>query len=236
MRHASDEELILLAWGEPTRSDAHTGSCVRCQLRLSRMREFLDGIQAPSLPEKDEAYGREVWRRIAPRLADRPRSTGRALFAPASFLRAAAILALVLGAFLIGRVTSRRAGQPISAPARERILLVAVGDHLERSEVVLLDFVNSDSPAGVTERARDLLANNRLYRQTAARSGDPTVAGVLDELERVLIEMAHGPLSPESREGLRRRIETEGVLFKIHVLDTRVRAGENALPQPGTRS
>jgi hypothetical protein len=150
------------------------------------------------------------------------------------------ILTLLLGAFLIGRLTSQRAAQPSPGPVRERILLVAVGDHLERSEVVLLDFVNSESATGGSERARErarnLLADNRLYRQTAARSGDPAVAGVLDELERVLIEMAHGPVSAESREALRRRIESEGVLFKIHVLDTRVRAGEKGRAPGASRS
>jgi hypothetical protein len=204
------------------------------------MRQFLEAVPPPSVPHRDEAYGREVWRRLAPKLTGQPRPRRRLLFAPASLVRVAAILALLLGAFLIGRLTSQRAPQPSPAPVRERILLVAVGDHLERSEVVLLDFVNSESSAGASERARErarnLLADNRLYRQTAASSGDPAVAGVLDELERVLIEMAHGPVSAESREALRRRIETEGVLFKIHVLDTRVRAGENGQAPGANRS
>jgi len=203
------------------------------------MRLFLEAVPPPSVPDRDEAYGREVWRRLAPKLTDPSRPRRHSLFAPASFVRAAAIAALLLGAFLIGRLTSH-APQPSPGPVRERILLVAVGDHLERSEVVLLDFVNSESSAGASERtrerARNLLADNRLYRQTAARSGDPAVAGVLDELERVLIEMAHGPVSAESREALRRRIESEGVLFKIHVLDTRVRAGENGQAPGAGRS
>jgi len=240
MRHASDEDLILIAWGEETRSKHHADSCARCQVKLSRMREFLGSIEGPPLPEKADTYGREVWRRIAPKLTDRPSRASRRFFAPASFLRAAAILALLLVAFVIGRITSRPAPPLIPGPARDRILLVAVGDHLERSEVVLLDFVNSESTAGAPERDREraanLLADNRLYLQTAARSGDPAVAGVLDELERVLIEMAHGPVSPESREALRRRIESEGVLFKIRVIDTRVRAVQSAEPRAESRS
>jgi hypothetical protein len=240
VKHASDEDLILLAWGEPTRSAAHADACEHCQSRLSRMRQFLEGVPAPSVPDRDEAYGREVWSRLAPKLTDQSHRERHPLFAPASFVRAAVILTLLLGAFLIGRLTSQRAAQPSPGPVRERILLVAVGDHLERSEVVLLDFVNSESATGGSERARErarnLLADNRLYRQTAARSGDPAVAGVLDELERVLIEMAHGPVSAESREALRRRIESEGVLFKIHVLDTRVRAGEKGRAPGASRS
>ncbi len=34
---------------------------------------------------------------------------------------------------------------------------------------------------------------NRLYRQTAASSGDDRVVSLLDDLERVLLEVAHSP-------------------------------------------
>src|SRR5258708_15301183 len=42
-------------------------------------------------------------------------------------------------------------------------------------------------------RAEDLLEENRLYRQTALEQGDSALAGVLDELERVLLDVAHSP-------------------------------------------
>ena len=49
------------------------------------------------------------------------------------------------------------------------------------------------------ERAADLVSESRLYRQTAAHTGDTAVAGVLDDIDRVLLEIAHGPsrLAPE---------------------------------------
>jgi len=124
---------------------------------------------------------------------------------------------------------------------RERILLVAVGDHLERSQAVLLELVNArpGEPLNVEserERAGDLVAENRLYRQTALRTGDTRVASVLDELEPVLIELAHGPdrLSPEEVENLRQRIEGDGILFKVRVVGSTVRhREEKAAPQAG---
>ena len=56
---------------------------------------------------------------------------------------------------------------------RERVLLVAVGDHLERSQMVLIELANAGAHTGVDisyeqKAAEDLLESNRLYRQTAA--------------------------------------------------------------------
>jgi hypothetical protein len=66
----------------------------------------------------------------------------------------------------------------------------------------------------------DLVAANRLYRQTALANGDRGVADVLDDLERVLIEIAGA--SPEASTGdldvMRRRIDTRGLLFKVRVM------------------
>ena len=73
-----------------------------------------------------------------------------------------------------------------------------MGNHPERSQAVFLEVVNAQPGqpldlASEQERAGDLVADNRLYRQTAARAGDGRVASVLDELEPVLLEIAHGP-------------------------------------------
>ena len=42
-------------------------------------------------------------------------------------------------------------------------------------------------------RAEQLVAANRLYRQTAASTGDAAIASVLDDLERVLVDIAASP-------------------------------------------
>ncbi len=65
-----------------------------------------------------------------------------------------------------------------------------------------------------------MLEENRLYRQTAMEQGDAAVAGVLDELERVLLDVAHSPqqLTPAQLQGIRQRIEAGGILFKVRVV------------------
>jgi sensor domain CHASE-containing protein len=78
------------------------------------------------------------------------------------------------------------------------------------------------------EIAQNLVANSRLYRQTAASTGEAGVASVLDDLERVLVEVANGPATLSSKEvgELRQRIESKGILFKVRVLGSQVRERE----------
>jgi hypothetical protein len=140
-------------------------------------------------------------------------------------------------AFLAGRMYPRvrpRVAPPVESAADkqggERVLLVAVGDLLERSQMVLIE-LNHASPSekldisAEQERASDLASENRLYRQTALRSGDTAMAGVLDDLERVLVDIAHEPaqMAPAELENLQHRMESAGILFKIRVLGTNVK-------------
>ena len=73
-----------------------------------------------------------------------------------------------------------------------------------------------------------MVAANRLYRQTAAREGEAGVASVLEDLERILLEVANSDerMTPAERERLRQRIESGGILFKVRVLGTQVRERE----------
>jgi hypothetical protein len=100
--------------------------------------------------------------------------------------------------------------------------------------MILIELANAptDAPLDISaERvsAGDLASANRLYRQTAVRAGDKALASVLEELERVLVELAAGPeqLSPGEVSELQRRIEARGLLFKIRVVGSQVREKEN---------
>jgi hypothetical protein len=235
--HPDDERLILFHY-EGDRSVArHLDACLPCRGRMAGIRRFFDLVEAEPVPERGEAYGRDVWRRIAARLPERPRPGWRLVFAPPRLAFAGALAAIALAAFLAGRI-SRSAEPPAAATVsqtRERILLVTVGDHLERSQAVLIELLHAPAEGPVAEsdraRARELLAANRLYRQTAASAGERGVSDVLEDLERVLLEASHGasPVSLENLDGLRRKAEAEGVLFKIRVLGSRVREREEAM-------
>ena len=122
--------------------------------------------------------------------------------------------AIVLLAFFLGRFTKKSAPGGEIADAgkvRERVLVVAVGDHLGRSEMVLMEFANAEPQKGQKlvnisaeqKRAEDLLEENRMYRQTAQRDGDKLMASTLDELEPILLDIANSPDRDHSLRSLK---------------------------------
>jgi hypothetical protein len=235
MKHLSQDELVLHYYGEhpSTEVEEHLAVCEECRASMDALKRVLDAMDSLEAPEPSDAYGSRVWQRIAPELEPAPARWWTGWLAPRRLVAAAAMAALLVGAFLAGRVSQRKQMAGLPAPVRERILLVAVGDHLERSQMILAELVNNESkgPVDISEeqqRAEDLVGENRLYRQAALKSGDRAVSSVLDELERVLLDIAHSPSKLDSAEldEIRQRIESEGILFKIRVVSTNLRERE----------
>jgi hypothetical protein len=261
VNHLTEEQLVLYHYGDAaTRAEAaaveeHLHSCATCQADLDGVRRTLDVVDSLPVPERSEGYGSEVWSRIQPRLA-RPvqpwRLTVQEWFVPRRLALAGGVAVLVVAAFVAGRllpnappptpatspaaVTAAGATQTAAAEqqvVRERILLVAVGDHLERSQVALIELLNMPEGARVDisserDRARELVSANRLYRQTALTTGDRGVADVLDDLERALVEIANSPstMTAPEFEQVRKRIEQQGIVFKVRVFGELVRERE----------
>jgi hypothetical protein len=203
------------------------------------------------VPEQPADYGDRVWQRISSKL---PSRHGLLSFLPSPWrwaATAAAMAALLVTAFVAGRFYSparRLAPQQVAgnigdAQGSERILRAAVGDYLERSQMVLVELVNADPKTNLNisdekERADDLVTETRLYRQTATRTGDTRIAALLDELERVLMDIRNSPseVTPQELDGFRKRLESDGILFKIRVLGSNVRSQEQpAAPAPGQK-
>jgi hypothetical protein len=246
MRHFSEDELILYHYGEGRRRDrieAHLRTCTACAAVYGEIAGTLDLLPDLDAPERDERYGLEVWQRIRHDLPARDAPWWMAWQRPAL---AGGVAALVLAAFLAGRGWPPSGSTPVfparasdvSADGGERIRRAAIGDHLEQSERVLLDLVNAGG-AHVDVRAQqasasDLLDSNRLYRHEAELAGEDSVAGVLDELERQLLEIVHGPptLTPAELEAVRVRLDAAALLFKVRVLSDELRERELAPFQP----
>jgi len=145
-----------------------------------------------------------------------------------------------VAAFIAGRYTtspSKSTPQQavVAQPAKtgsDRVLMVAVGDHLDRTQMILIELANTRAEAGKVdisaERdiAQGLVNENRLYRQTAQHDKDTEIAGALDQVERVLIDIAHHPdsVSGQELEALQQRIASQGVLFKVRVIESKVKA------------
>lgn len=179
---------------------------------------------------------------------------------------AAAAAVLMVAAFIAGRyssvtpanpakpgnpgnfVTPAHPGNPASSEtSRHRVLLTSIVDHLDRSERVLADIMNAAADAGghditLEQRwAEDLLTTSRLYRQDAAEAGEQSVASMLDDLERNLLEIVHSPspISGAALEQLRRRIDAAALLFKVRVMADQLRERQTAPadvvdPRPST--
>jgi len=236
MKHISEEQFVLLYYGESTEAaaiDQHLAECETCRTEFRTLQLVLNTVDSAPVPERGAEYGNVVWKRIEKRLGARKRSSFRQWW-----IWAPAMAALLVAVFLAGRLTTKP-GAPEMAKnkqIRERILLVAVGDHLERSQMVLAELSNAPDHQGkldITDEramASELLDDNRLYRQTARSTGDAAVANVLDDLERVLLEIAHSPteVSSGQLDDLRQQIEERGLLFKVRVLGSKVREQEVA--------
>lgn len=242
MSHLNEDDLVLLYYREDAGATAraHLESCAECRERLEALARTLALAEAPDVPEPGPDYEGRVWARLQPQLG-RPAATAEVLpfrsrFWPRAVSVAALAAALVL-AFLLGRrFPDQPQALPLSAEVRERVLLVAVGEHLEKSQMVLIELVNAPVDERMNFKAQravadELVSANRLYRQTASRSGDEPLAAVLEELERVLVEVAAGPdaLAPRDVAELQRRIEARGLLFKVRVVGSQVREREREL-------
>ncbi len=256
--HPGEEDLVLFFYGEKDAGTVarHVEGCDACQARLQGLARTLAVVDGHRVPERDSGYGAQVWARVQEQLERRPSRPWLAWFAPSRLAWASGLALLFVAAFIAGRYSSstpvrQAAGKapggpdrPVITPVagdvvRDRVLLVAVGDHLERSQVVLVELMNrpAEGPVDISaaqEWARDLVPTNRLMRQTADEAGERVMADVLDDLERTLVEIANGPsqLSRTEFEQVRERIDGDGLVFKIRVLDSQVREREKVSVRP----
>ena len=240
----------------------HLDACGQCASAYRDLAATLKMIATPEAPERGDQYGLEVWQRIRHQLPEQELPWWSAWFRADRLAYAGAVAVLLLAAFVAGRwwsattapapaVASAGTGVKTGAPAapgaeagpdinkdnRDRILLTTVADHLDRSERVLTDIMNASAGDISTEQrwAEDLVDANRLYRQDAVAAGEHSVAAVLDELERNLLEIVHTPskASTARLNEIRRRIDAASLLFKVRVLGDELRQREQPdAPRP----
>jgi len=244
--HIVEEDLILDYYGEldaagRERVRGHLAWCGTCQFADQDVRATLRLVDVAPPPEPPPSFEREMWARIEPYLAAEPQPSWSARLN--RFLRfgtgypmrvawAAGVAAALVAAFFIGR-----AGRPAAAPAadtragtvetaaRERVLDAEVEDHFERSQRVLSDLVNAEGPGSVVlasdrARAADLVAAGRVYRRSADALGEAATSELLEDLERVLLDVANS--TPDSASDdlrdVRARIDEQDLVFRLRVV------------------
>ncbi|MGD0619671.1 MAG: hypothetical protein ABSB67_18650 [Bryobacteraceae bacterium] len=227
MTHLNEEQITLAYYEELEPAlRSHLNDCPECRAEFDRLKRMLDKLRDISVPERAASYGGEVWTRLLPQMpVEKPRRSWVRWWTMAPAMATVAAAAFIAGIL----VQQRHPIAGIPAKARERVLLIAMGDHLDRSQMVLAELVNAtpgEADFGDERgRARELVTENRLLRQTALRTGDVSDAALLDELERTLLDIANGPAnpSPADLESLQHRVEREGLLFKVRIVSTNVR-------------
>jgi hypothetical protein len=238
MQHLNEEILVAHYYHDdeaPSAAEEHLRACGACRAQYDTIRRVLALVEEAPVPERGEQYGEQVWNRLRWKLGREHRTGVR-------WQTLAAAAALVAIAFFGGQLWhARNAAQtPLPGPGErvaegrvrgaaeaspDRVLLVVVGDHLDRSERMLVELANADPKKSLDissqqRRAVDLVASNRIYRQTAAQRGDERIAAVLSDLEPVLVELSHAgsSLTPEEVGALQKRIDAKGLLFKVRVV------------------
>ena len=250
MKHATEEDLVAYREGMSAERSAireHLTGCEECRKELERIEAVLAALDTLPVPDPGDDYGRRVWQQLAPRLPEKAVGWWQGWFAPKRLVAFGTVAALIALAFWMGRHSGQRGTPDLTASkeqVRERVLVVAVGEHLGRSEMMLVELSNAEPTnpaqkrvniASEQRRAEDLLDENRLYRQTALEGGDAALASVLDELERVLLDVAHSPdqVTPAQLQKIRQKIEARGILFKVRVVSKELQERQKATkPSP----
>lgn len=246
--HPTHDDLVLHYYGESgdetARMDLHLATCGDCRAALARLQQALALVDASGEGEPTPGYEATMWARLQDHLvADEPWWRRAVPVGLPRWAMAAAMLGVAVVAFQAGRLgrdtapsapssptAPASAAAAVEEPSRGRLLDLAAGDHLMRAQIVLAEVANGGEDgallASERQRAGDLVATNRLVRQSATLAGDDSLDLVLDDLERVLVEIANTPddASGDDWASLRARIDTQSLLFRVRVLTDELRA------------
>jgi len=254
VQHLTEEQVIAHYYhdADAVSAEEHLASCEECRSQFETFRDVLALVDQLPIPERSDAYGQEVWTRLRWKMgSERRRSRA---WGAITALAAALALAFAGGILWHARTQPSEpahsivahAAQPspvqqaaIESASKDRLLLFVVSDHLDSSERMLLELSNADAkhPLDVSsesKRAGELVASNRIYRQTAVRRGETRIASLLSDLEPVLVELSHAgsTLSPDEVAALQKRIDSKGLLFKVRVVSAQVGGHEAPATPP----
>jgi hypothetical protein len=245
MKHLSEEELIehYYSTGEgAAAAGQHLEACAECAQAYAALQSDLAEMEFAEPPARDATYGKQVWESLSrslPAYEARKRSWLRGgLWMGLSY--AAVCVLLVACAFFGGRVWERKqtqisAGinppqtqQPAAHP-QERVVVVVLSDHLDRSERLLVELKHADANSAemispLRDEARGLLAANHICQQNAKKDDDPALATALDRLDHVLAELANQPggLNGATIARLQDEMNSDSLLFEVRVLRSRI--------------
>jgi hypothetical protein len=236
MNHLTEEQLVEHYFDEGANRvvvETHLRICSRCEQVYEELSNAL-AVRSPEPPSRQHGYGKQLWKSIEAPLRSYPAISKRRYFSWPRLAFAGACLLGLVTAFLGGSMWQRAHTHPSQAAnpaqAKERVVLFILDDHLDRSERLLVelnhvgrekgDLDDSFLDASLQTEAKQLLPDNRLYRQAISSGNDPMMTAALDHLERVLLEVANSPDKLDNADIARieREMNTDSLLFQIRVL------------------
>ncbi len=246
MSHLSEEELIAQAYGEGDMAAVkrHLEECAECSNTYTAIESDLADMKFAEPPARDAGYGEKVWTSLSGSLLAYESAKWKWLpGGPWRVLSYAAACALLLACtFLGGRLWERKQAQSSAkissqkkqqevaqVPQPERVVVVVLSDHLDRSERLLVELKHADAESiemasPLSDEARSMLAANRICRKNARQQDDPRLATALDRLDHLLEALANQPggLNVATLARLQKEANADGLLFEVRVLRSRL--------------
>jgi hypothetical protein len=256
MQHLTEEQLVAHYYHDddaPAAANEHLASCAACAAEFDAISRVLALVTDAPVPDRGDDHGTQVWTRLRWRLGAPSRRKQWQWLAVAAVMGVGVCTGGVVWntrhspkgpmATVATSTSPAVAGRIAGATQNQRVLVVVVSDHLEASERMLTEVSNADpkqtfDAAAQQERAVDLVASNRIYRQTALQRGDERIASLLSDLEPILVELAHAgkTLSPDELASIQKRIESKGLLFKVRVMSAQNAGGDRVPANPAANT
>lgn len=227
--HLSQDQIAEYLYdGAVPELAAHVVSCPKCREECDAVRRMFQLLGNWEAPELSTDYEGAVWHKLSASLPPQKKSfhfrRPTLIWTAAAALAAMTVVAISIQ-FANNRVQRPPAIAIQTSDAGQRLLSLAVTDHIERTMAVLSPLMNAESQhsarfADVSveqNTVEDLLAENRLYRQTAVQDKERNTAALLDEIGQVLVELEHSPakLSGSQTRDLQQRLADSSLLSKM---------------------
>jgi hypothetical protein len=243
MSHLTEEDLIAHTFAEDDKDgvEQHLKACVACAMNYAALRSDLAEMEFAEVPARDALHGRRVWESISGSLPSYEAPKRNWLrggpWMGLSYIAACAALATCT--FIGGRLWERREAKTVAgnhtqqkqqsvAHPPQRVVVVVLSDHLDRSERLLMELKHADAGnaemlSPLRDEARNLLPANRICRQKVKHDDDPALATALDRLDHLLAELANQPgdLNSTTIAKLQDEMNADRLLFEVRVLRTR---------------
>jgi hypothetical protein len=243
MNHLNQEELIAHAYAEDDQDGVqqHLEACAECTKAYTALRGDLAEMKFAEAPVRDAYYGNQVWESISGLLpayeVRKERWPRGGLWRGLSYAAACAVL--IACAFIGGRLWEHRQTRTVAgnhsqqnqqrvAQPPQRLVVVVLSDHLDRSERLLVELKHADADSEkmvspLRDQARSLLAPNRICRRNAEHDDDQALTSALDRLDHLLVELANQPAGSDGTTitRLQDEMNADGLLFEVRVLRSR---------------